>query len=153
MTDEGASVKRPRRWNMSRSEAAAILRGWYREHGRLPTQQEWDATGLQPCSRHIRRRWGWWELWATAAQLSLDDLQRKRPLQAQPDFERRDLDLLSPLITHHDRFGRWPRSGEWERATQDHASRRTYSGRFGSWQDAISAAERERRRRRRQARA
>jgi hypothetical protein len=52
----------------------------------------------------------------------------------------RRAELLSALRQAHVKLGRWPTAGEWELATAEHASRRTYVRWFGSWAPAIEAA-------------
>ncbi|MDQ6898757.1 MAG: hypothetical protein M3072_04505 [Candidatus Dormibacteraeota bacterium] len=66
-----------------------------------------------------------------------------RPAQLrQAELRGRRRRLLLRLRAARDELGRWPGSREWERATADHASSRTYARNFHSWEAARRAAAR-----------
>jgi hypothetical protein len=52
------------------------------------------------------------------------------------------LELLCALRRAREELGRWPTAREWEFATQEHLSRRSYTREFGSWRRACLAAAR-----------
>jgi hypothetical protein len=87
----------------------------------------------RPTSRTIRRRWGWQELMSAAGGESV-------PAPRSSLRAARRAELLSALRQAQEELGRWPTAVEWEYATADHASRRTYVRWFGSWAAAIEAA-------------
>jgi len=128
------------------------MRAWISAHGQLPREQDWEhAEKGRPCARTVRCRWGWYELMADALDVDLAEIleldgqvEARGMMPRQPYRLRRD--LLGAIIAYRDRWDCWPTGSDWERATDDHPARRTYVRRFGSWQVAIEAAERERRR-------
>jgi Homing endonuclease associated repeat len=54
----------------------------------------------------------------------------------------RRLELLCALRRAREELGRWPTAGEWEFATSEHFSRRSYAREFGSWRRACRTAAR-----------
>jgi hypothetical protein len=134
------------------AEAVQAMRAWIGAHGRLPHERDWErAEEGRPCARTVRRRWGWYELMADALDVDLAEIlelegqvEERGIMPRRPRRLRRD--LLGAMIEYHDRWDCWPVGSDWERATFEHPARRTYLRRFGSWQLAVEAAERERRR-------
>ena len=117
-------------------QAVEAARRWIAEHGRYPQQQEWEyrAPG-RPTTRTIKRRWGWEELMREAAGSGR--------LGSQGDaWKAYRLELLCTLRRAREELGRWPTAGEWEIATNEHASRRSYTRHFGSWRLACRMAAR-----------
>jgi hypothetical protein len=117
-------------------QAIEAVQEWYAKHGRLPTRQEWQrgARG-RPTARTIDQRWGWDKLMAKASG--------RRPAQVrQAELRERRSRLLRRLRSARDELGRWPGSREWAKASAEHASSRTYSRNFGSWEAACRAATR-----------
>ena len=117
-------------------QAVEAARRWIAEHGRYPQQQEWEyrAPG-RPTTRTIKRRWGWDELMRAVAGAGA----RTPKLETR---RQRRLELLLTLRRAHDELGRWPTAGEWEAATSEHVSRRSYVRQFGSWRRACRTAAR-----------
>ncbi|MDQ6898066.1 MAG: hypothetical protein M3072_00895 [Candidatus Dormibacteraeota bacterium] len=117
-------------------DALEAARRWIAEHGRYPQQQEWGhrAPG-RPTTRTIKRRWGWDELMRAAAGAGA------RNPKLEPRRQRR-LELLLTLRRAREELGRWPTAGEWEFATETHASRRSYVRQFSSWRQACRMAAR-----------
>jgi hypothetical protein len=117
-------------------QALEAARRWIAEHGRYPQQQEWEhrAPG-RPTTRTIKRRWGWEELMraASGAGARSPKLETRR---------QRRLELLLTLRKAREELGRWPTAGEWEAATSEHVSRRSYVRTFGSWRRACLTAAR-----------
>ncbi len=117
-------------------QALRAARHWIAEHGRYPQQQEWEyqAPG-RPITRTIKRRWGWEELMLEAAG--------NGRLGPQRDTRKaRRLELLCTLRRASEELGRWPTAGEWEFATREHVSRRSYVRQFGTWRRACRTAAR-----------
>jgi hypothetical protein len=52
------------------------------------------------------------------------------------------LELLCTLRWAREELGRWPTAGEWEFATSEHPSRRSYTRHFRSWRRACLTAAR-----------
>ena len=50
--------------------------------------------------------------------------------------------LLCALRRARDELGRWPTAGEWEFATPEHVSRRSYTREFAGWRRASLTAAR-----------
>jgi Homing endonuclease associated repeat len=48
----------------------------------------------------------------------------------------RRLELLCALRRACEELGRWPTADEWEFASYEHVSRRSYARQFGSWRRA-----------------
>ncbi|MBJ7597760.1 hypothetical protein [Candidatus Nephthysia bennettiae] len=117
-------------------QALEAARRWIAEHGRYPQQQEWEhrAPG-RPTTRTIKRRWGWDQLMTAAAGADA----RAPKLEARKAHR---LELLLTLRRAREELGRWPTAGEWELATSDHASRRSFVRAFGSWRLACRTAAR-----------
>jgi Homing endonuclease associated repeat len=83
----------------------------------------------RPTTHTIKRRWGGEELMREAAgdgRLGPERDTRKG----------RRLELLCALRRAWEELGRWPSAGEWEFATREHVSRRSYTREFGSWRRA-----------------
>src|SRR5437588_5034235 len=117
-------------------QAVEAARHWIAEHERYPQQQEWEhrAPG-RPTTRTIKRRWGWEELMREAAG--------NGRLGPERDTRKvRRLELLCALRRAREELGRWPTAGEWEFATNEHVSRRSYTRQFGSWHRACLTAAR-----------
>ena len=119
-----------------RDQVLAAGKHWYRQHGCVPTQHEWDesARGSRPRSKTIRRRWGWQALWADA--LGWDQSQRT-PKRAWSRAA-----MIEALLKAHAQNGAWPSGKNWERTTVEHPAGRTY-GLFGSGAAAVREAESE----------
>jgi hypothetical protein len=118
------------------NQAVEAVRRWIAEHGRYPQLQEWEyqAPG-RPTTRTIKRRWGWEQLMGEAAGNGC--------LGPEGDSRKaRRLELLCALRRAREEQGRWPTAGEWEFATSEHASRRSYTRHFGSWRRACLTAAR-----------
>jgi Homing endonuclease associated repeat len=115
-------------------QAIEAVREWYAKHSRLPRRQEWErAARGRPTTRTIDRRWGWDKLMAKASG--------QRPAQLRhAELNERRRELLLRLRAARDELGHWPSSREWERATADHLSSRSYARAFGSWAAACRAA-------------
>jgi hypothetical protein len=117
-------------------EAIEAVREWYAKHGRMPRRPEWErAARGRPTTRTIDRRWGWDRLMAKASGRSPAQLR-------QAEFNERRRQLLTRLRAARDELGRWPASREWDRASGDHVSSRSYARIFGSWEAARRAAAR-----------
>jgi Homing endonuclease associated repeat len=56
--------------------------------------------------------------------------------------EARRLELLCALRRAREELGRWPTAREWEFATIERVSRRSYTREFGSWRRACLMAAR-----------
>jgi hypothetical protein len=115
-------------------QALEAVRRWITEHSRYPQQQEWEhlAPG-RPTTRTIKRRWGWEQLMREAAG--------NGRLGPKGDARKgRRLELLCALRRAREELGRWPSAGEWEFATREHVSRRSYTREFGSWRRACRTA-------------
>jgi hypothetical protein len=82
-----------------------------------------------------QRRWGWEELMRDAA--GNGRLGPKRETR-----KARRLELLCVLRRAREELGRWPAAREWEYATSDHVSRRSYTREFGNWRRACRTAAR-----------
>lgn len=119
---------------------------WIETHGRVPMWDDWEhATQGRPCAKTVERRWGWDAFRAEAVGVSRRKLSEVAA-RARPGFSGRGwpgATVLRPLIEHYAREGHWPGGNQWEAATAEHPSRRTYVRRFGSWQQAVDAAARE----------
>jgi hypothetical protein len=105
-------------------QAVEAARRWIAEHGRYP-QQEWEhwAPG-RPTTRTVKRRWGWEELMREAAGDG-----RLGPERETGKVRR--LELLCTLRRAREELRRWPSAGEWEFATREHVSRRSYCANSG----------------------
>jgi hypothetical protein len=116
-------------------QALGAVREWYKTHGRLPRPLEWEkaARGRPTARTTRRRRWRWDQLMVEATGQDPADAVEEE-LRA---YQRQ---LLQTLRAARDQLGRWPGGREWEQATPEHAARRTYVGRFGSWEAACQEA-------------
>ena len=131
---------------ITRRAALASMQQWIEIHGRIPVYSDWEIAGHgHPCAKTIDRHWGWDAFRATAVGVSKGRLRELtlhgRPAYPLPGWPRSE--LLQALIDHYLREGTWPTGHEWEAATLEHPSWRTYRRRFGTWQQAVDAAARE----------
>lgn len=131
---------------ISRRAAIVAMQNWIDANGRIPVYSDWEIAGHgHPCAKTIDRHWGWDNFRAAVAGVSRRRLReltlRGRPAYPLHGWPRSE--LLQALINHYVREGTWPTGHQWEAATSEHPSWRTYRRRFGSWQQAIAAAARE----------
>ena len=129
---------------ISRSVALAQMQQWIDEHRRLPSWSDWEHAALdRPSAKTIARRWGWAAFRAAAVGVpfqQVDELKVRARPAAFAGYGWTRPGLLRALIEHRAREGAWPRAKQWEAASTDHPSRRTYARRFGSWRRAIDEA-------------
>lgn len=109
----------------------AALVGYLARERRVPTRRSWIRGGEKPSMGHIEWTFG---SWGHALQAAMIDAR------AGSEQEIPDEDLLRILRTDEARLGRWPTALEWREAEDDRPSVNTLINRFGSFDNAKSAA-------------
>jgi hypothetical protein len=138
-TNRGAGrtpAPRRGRWSKEQREVIAALRQLAEEIDRTPTQAIWRASGRQPCWQSICRLFGSWSAAIKAARLPVN----RRPWHVFKTPEILDQWVLIRMREWHYEHGRAPTGREWDAAGEIPGST-TVRLRFGSWTNAIRAAE------------
>ncbi len=111
------------------------LQTWSEQHGKPPWSMEWDhAQPEHPCANTVRERFGRWEDALHAAGL---EIPPRRP-RGERHWPRQEITkALEDWATQH---GRAPTWSEWKTAGPEHPCSCTVRKRFGSWREALEAA-------------
>lgn len=115
------------------SPAAIVeaLRKWDAKHGRPPSANQWQQSGVDhPSARTVYEVFGAWNRGMLAAGFT----PRRGP-RRWTDEEMVEV-IIDWLFAH----GRWPTFGDWDRSTEAHPHANMVAKAFGSWGAALQRA-------------
>jgi hypothetical protein len=120
-----------------REQTIAHLRAYDREHGTPPSVSEWQRRRLRPGVKPIYRQFGSWPAALAAAGLQSPRLVRKQAANRWGEAE-----IIAALHAHETaNGGTAPASEDWSRTTTGHPSALRVRAVFGSWRQALAAAD------------
>ncbi|MGO9976907.1 MAG: homing endonuclease associated repeat-containing protein [Solirubrobacteraceae bacterium] len=120
-----------------RDHIIARLRAYEREHGAPPSVSEWRRRRLRPGVKPIYRQFGSWP-----AALAAAGLQSPAILRKQAASQWGEAEIIAALRAHATaKGGTAPDSDDWTRTTATHPSALRVRAVFGSWRQALAAAD------------